>query len=47
MLTILGSIINIIGGLPFDELEKAHTLLKDEIFKSAPKAMRQIAMDTI
>ena len=32
LLTILGSIINIIGGLPFDELEKAHTLLVNEIF---------------
>jgi hypothetical protein len=33
LLTILGSIINIVGDLPFDELEKAHTLLINEVFK--------------
>ena len=32
LLTILGSIIDIIRDLPFDELEKAHTLLINEIF---------------
>ena len=47
LLTFLDSIINIIGGHPFNELEKAHSLLINEIFISAPKAMRQIAMDTI
>ena len=32
LLTILGSIINIIGGLPFNELEESLTLIMNEIF---------------
>ena len=50
MLTILGHAINMIGGGGlYDHLlnTRISTLIMDKMFKQAPKAKRQMAMDMI